>query len=248
MKALTSTNKPKDPVLVMSCRFLHHYSNNDSFSCPLGCQKFWECVLFQGAQYGACECTELGLIARCIVRAISCPSGAEDVCGGWVRLRWWAVNGELCKWKPGWCSSVGKSGGHLNIQPQGQHSNSTPPPQHATQGERKWQNGKERTGKNLHFNVPVGITLDKSSEYEGPRNPTGRHKTTCNSRCSENNILLGKKLEQYRKRSKSAMLREQRKFRSLEWREIHVGKWKHLAGYILLYPTDKLLEHQEQKN
>lgn len=126
MKALTSTNKPKDPLLVMSCRFLHHYSNNDSFSCPLGCQKFWELVLFQGAQYGACECTELGLIARRKVRAVSCPSGAEDVCGGWVRPRWWAVNGELCKWKPGWCSSVGKSGGHLNIQPQGQHSNSTP--------------------------------------------------------------------------------------------------------------------------
>lgn len=35
-----------------------------------------------GAQYGACECTELGLIARRKVRAVSCPSGAEDVCGG----------------------------------------------------------------------------------------------------------------------------------------------------------------------
>lgn len=34
---------------------------------------------------------------------------------------------------------------------------------------------------NLHFNVPVGITLDKSYGYEGPYNPKGPHKTTYNS-------------------------------------------------------------------
>ncbi len=114
---------------------------------------------------------------------------------GWVSQCWWAANGEreLCKWKPGWCCSAGKSGGHLNIQPRGQCSNSfllNMP--HKEKGSDK--NGKECTGENLHFNVPVGITLDKSCECGRPNNPTGCHQTTYNSRCPENNILRERKL------------------------------------------------------
>ncbi|TNN78053.1 hypothetical protein EYF80_011807 [Liparis tanakae] len=56
------------------------------------------------------------------------------------------------------------------------------------------KNGKGCTGKNLHFNVPVGIALDKSEQYERPHNPSGRRRTTCNSRRPENNILREKKL------------------------------------------------------
>ena len=147
----------------------------------------------------------------------------------WLSQRWWAINGEgeLCKWKPDWCCSVGKSGGHLNIQPQGQRSNSFPP-QHATQGERKWQNGKESTGKNLHFNVPVGITLDKSWECERPRNPMGWHQTTCNSRHPENNILHERKSLRNRKRGEPVLLRVQNKFRSSRW-----SRWENRKKYFL---------------
>lgn len=47
---------------------------------------------------------------------------------------------------------------------------------------------------NLHFNVPVEITLDKSCEYERPPNPQGPHQTTYNGRRLENNILYERKL------------------------------------------------------
>lgn len=38
----------------------------------------------------------------------------------------------------------------------------------------KWQ---QHTGRNLHFNAPVGITLDKSGGWERRRRPTGHHQT-----------------------------------------------------------------------
>ena len=54
----------------------------------------------------------------------------------------------------------------------------------------------------MHFNVPVGITLDKSWEYERPHNPKGRHQTTYNSRQQENSILCKRKLLVLGKRKK----------------------------------------------
>ncbi len=99
----------------MSCCFLQHYSNNDFFYAPLA---VWS---WSGKWVVHC------LDVRHTVRVGSPANGLVDSCG-WVSRRWWAVNGEseLCKWKPGRCCSVGKSGGHLNIQPQGQCSNSFP--------------------------------------------------------------------------------------------------------------------------
>jgi len=128
------------------------------------------------------------------VRVGSSVNGIVGSCGR-VSRRWWAVNGEeeVCKCEPGCCCSVGKSGGHLNIQPQGQRANSSPLNMpHKEKGSDK--NGKGCIGKNLHFNVPVGIALDKSEQYERPHNPSGRRRTTCNSRRPENNILREKKL------------------------------------------------------
>lgn len=95
-----------------------------SSSCPRDCPNFSEKLFFpmHSAVNGS-------LVFQCCdtVGVGSSPSGPVDSCTS-VAECWWAVNGEreLCKWEPGCCLSVGKSGGHLNIQPQGQRSNSFP--------------------------------------------------------------------------------------------------------------------------
>lgn len=71
---------------------------------------------------------------------------------------------------------------------------------------------------NLHFNVPVETTLDKSCEYERPPNPRGPRQTTYNSRHPENNILCERKsllIEKKPKKQKGGLMRfgEQNKFR-----------------------------------
>lgn len=73
MKVLTSTNKHVDPVVIMSCCFLHHYSNDD-FLWP-----FWQCCclvlwicLFQVAQRAWWKHVAHCLIVRHTVRVGSC--------------------------------------------------------------------------------------------------------------------------------------------------------------------------------
>lgn len=125
-------------------------------------------------------------------------NGLEDSCG-WVIQWWWAVNGEgeLCKWKPGCWSSVGKSGGHLNIQPQGQRSNSIP------LNMPHKEKGSDKMARSAQARICILMCLSESLWIRAgsmrPHNPAGRRKTTYNSRCSENNILSEKKLLQYRK-------------------------------------------------
>lgn len=106
----------------MRCHFLQHYSNHDFFM-PFWLSEVLWMGLLQEWWVGLYYCLNDHHTVR-----VRCPvNGLVDSCG-WVSQRWWAVNGEreLCKWKPGCCCSVGKSVGHLNIQPQGQLSNSFP--------------------------------------------------------------------------------------------------------------------------
>ncbi len=75
-----------------------------------------------------------------------------------------------------WLQHWGVIGGTLNIQPLGPTSNSFSGWRLSWEG--MWQNSSERGSGNLHFNVPVGITLVGNIGKQGFGNPKGQQQTS----------------------------------------------------------------------
>lgn len=123
----------------------------------------------------------------------------------------------------GWCCSVGKSGGHLNIQPQGQCSNSFPLNMpHKEKGSDKMARGAQARicilmclSESLW--IRAGSMRDHTTPQVGTKQPiiAAALKTTSSVR-RRSCCGIGK-------REESMLLREQNKFRSS--RQIKRPRW-----------------------